>query len=282
MTYKTAAIDQIAPKGGYNISEFNIQDHRPAKHPGVNFSEQRRTHERYAGRNPFNPPGATGEKVPQFGKVNEAYGWREQTLQAFVPAQVPVRERTFAYQAAFSGEPERFHMPRAIRHGFASNDPTLAHLLDELQVAPMTQASHWSQSDDYLHADIGIPSTRNQNYLDNPTRNQFPVHEKTVHRGKHDHHNMLEDRGLKAADLARMLKKTPSEISKWLTGTHTFTTKTITKIETVLGEDIIHIEAQKEIVYFKIYVKQEDELEETSFENSEVFATEGGLEKKVS
>jgi hypothetical protein len=29
-------------------------------------------------------------------------------------------------------------------------------------------------------------------------------------------------------------------------------------------------------------VKQEDELEETSFENSEVFATEGGLEKKVS
>lgn len=95
-------------------------------------------------------------------------------------------------------------------------------------------------------------------------------------------HEMLEERGLKAADLARMLKKTPSEISKWLTGTHTFTTKTITKIETILGEDIIHIEAQKEIVYFKIYVNQEDVLEETSFENSEVFATEGGLEKKVS
>lgn len=95
-------------------------------------------------------------------------------------------------------------------------------------------------------------------------------------------HEMLEERGLKAADLARMLKKTPSEISKWLTGTHTFTTKTITKIETILGEDIIHIEAQKEFVYFKIYVNQEDELEETSFENSEVFATEGGLEKKVS
>ncbi|MFY7740571.1 MAG: helix-turn-helix domain-containing protein [Flavobacterium sp.] len=96
-------------------------------------------------------------------------------------------------------------------------------------------------------------------------------------------HEMLKERGLKAADLARMLKKTPSEISKWLTGTHTFTTKTITKIETILGEDIIHIEAQKEIVYFKIYVNQEEETEEeTSFENSEVFATEGGLEKKVS
>lgn len=92
-------------------------------------------------------------------------------------------------------------------------------------------------------------------------------------------HEMLEERGLKAADLARMLKKTPSEISKWLTGTHTFTTKTITKIETVLKEDIIHVEAQREIVYLKVYVNQEEEIEETSFENSEVFATAGGLEK---
>lgn len=95
-------------------------------------------------------------------------------------------------------------------------------------------------------------------------------------------HEMLEERGLKAADLARMLNKQPSEISKWLTGTHTFTTKTITKIETILGEDIIHIETQKEIVYFKVYVNQEEEPIETSFENSEVFTTEGGLERKVS
>jgi transcriptional regulator with XRE-family HTH domain len=95
-------------------------------------------------------------------------------------------------------------------------------------------------------------------------------------------YEMLEIRGLKAADLSRMLNKKPSEISKWLTGTHTFTTKTITKIETVLGEDIIHIEAQKEFIYLKIYANQEEDLEETEFENSEVFATESGLEKKVS
>ena len=95
-------------------------------------------------------------------------------------------------------------------------------------------------------------------------------------------YEMLEERGLKAADLSRMLNKKPSEISKWLTGTHTFTTKTITKIETILGEDIIHIEAQKEYVYLKVFVNQEEELEETAFENSEVFATESGLEKKVS
>ena len=95
-------------------------------------------------------------------------------------------------------------------------------------------------------------------------------------------HEMLEERRLKPADLARMLKKTPSEISKWLTGTHTFTTKTITKIETILGDDIIHVEPQREIVYLKVYVNHEEEIEETSFENSEVFATEGGLDKKVS
>lgn len=95
-------------------------------------------------------------------------------------------------------------------------------------------------------------------------------------------HEILQERGLKAADLARMLDKKPSEISKWLTGTHTFTTKTITKIETILGVDIIHVEAQREIVYLKVYVNQEEEIEETSFETSEVFSTEGGLEKKVS
>ncbi len=95
-------------------------------------------------------------------------------------------------------------------------------------------------------------------------------------------HEMLEERRLKPADLARMLKKTPSEISKWLTGTHTFTTKTITKIETILGDDIIHVEPQREIVYLKVYVNHEEEIEETSFETSEVFATEGGLDKKVS
>lgn len=52
---------------------------------------------------------------------------------------------------------------------------------------------------------------------------------------------MLDERELKAAHLARMLKKTPSEISKWLTGTHNFTTKTISEIEIILGEDIIYI-----------------------------------------
>ncbi|MNR17300.1 hypothetical protein D3C85_1339510 [compost metagenome] len=70
---------------------------------------------------------------------------------------------------------------------------------------------------------------------------------------------LLKDRGLKPVNLARLLNKKTSEISKWLTGTHTFTNKTITKIETVLGEDIIHIETQKEYVYLKIHVAEEEQ-----------------------
>ena len=74
-------------------------------------------------------------------------------------------------------------------------------------------------------------------------------------------YEMLQARSLKAVDLARLLDKKPSEISKWLTGTHTFTTKTITKIETVLGGDIIHIEPQKEYVYLKVMISN-TEIEE--------------------
>jgi transcriptional regulator with XRE-family HTH domain len=80
-------------------------------------------------------------------------------------------------------------------------------------------------------------------------------------------HELLEKRGLKAVDLARMLDKNASEISKWLTGTHTFTTKTITKIEVVLGEDIIHVEPQIKFVPVKVWVNEE----EMQFQNSEIF-----------
>lgn len=39
-------------------------------------------------------------------------------------------------------------------------------------------------------------------------------------------------------DLADLLGKRESEISKWMRGTHNFTQKTIAKIEAVLGETI--------------------------------------------
>ena len=94
-------------------------------------------------------------------------------------------------------------------------------------------------------------------------------------------HELLVERNLKPAALARLLDKKPSEISKWLTGTHTFTTKTITKIETVLGTDIIHIETQKEYVYFKVLVKDHEVEEEMALEESAVFSSLD-IDKKAS
>ena len=50
---------------------------------------------------------------------------------------------------------------------------------------------------------------------------------------------VLERRGMDRKDLAR---KNESEISKWLSGTHNFTLRTIASISEALGEDILHEE----------------------------------------
>jgi transcriptional regulator with XRE-family HTH domain len=50
---------------------------------------------------------------------------------------------------------------------------------------------------------------------------------------------ILEKQGKSQRDLAKLLDKKESEISKWLQGTHNFTYRTICKIELVLGEQII-------------------------------------------
>jgi transcriptional regulator with XRE-family HTH domain len=52
-------------------------------------------------------------------------------------------------------------------------------------------------------------------------------------------YEILEAKGMEQKDLANALGKKESEISKWLTGTHNFTLKTIAKIERFLGESII-------------------------------------------
>ncbi len=52
---------------------------------------------------------------------------------------------------------------------------------------------------------------------------------------------VLKERGLLQKDLARMLDKNESEISKWMRGTHNFTLETITQIEKALGEPILQV-----------------------------------------
>lgn len=54
-------------------------------------------------------------------------------------------------------------------------------------------------------------------------------------------HGILEEKGLKQKDLANMLGKKESEISKWMRGTHNFTIETITAIENVLNVQILQV-----------------------------------------
>ena len=56
-------------------------------------------------------------------------------------------------------------------------------------------------------------------------------------------HSILEEKGLKQKDLANMLGKKESEISKRMRGTHThnFTIETISSIENVLGLPILQV-----------------------------------------
>jgi transcriptional regulator with XRE-family HTH domain len=54
-------------------------------------------------------------------------------------------------------------------------------------------------------------------------------------------HQILKEKGITQKMLADKMGKTPSEISKWLSGEHNFTLRSITKLETELGEDLIYI-----------------------------------------
>lgn len=54
-------------------------------------------------------------------------------------------------------------------------------------------------------------------------------------------HAVLQQHGLRQKDLAAMLDKKESEISKWMRGTHNFTIATIADIEQALGEPILAV-----------------------------------------
>ncbi|AUP79131.1 helix-turn-helix domain-containing protein [Flavivirga eckloniae] len=64
-------------------------------------------------------------------------------------------------------------------------------------------------------------------------------------------HQLLKLKGLTQKDLAELLGKRPSEISKWLNDGHNLTLKTISKIEAVLDENIINIPQKQSFNLFE-------------------------------
>ena len=73
---------------------------------------------------------------------------------------------------------------------------------------------------------------------------------------------ILDQRGIKQKEFAEMLGKKPSEVSKWLTGLHNLTLKSITKMEFALDIDLISIEPVTEYRYVYLGSVKGDGLEE--------------------
>lgn len=61
---------------------------------------------------------------------------------------------------------------------------------------------------------------------------------------------IIEERKISRTQFAKMLGKKPSEVSKWLSGLHNLTLKSITKMSVALDVDLINIEPEYRYVYF--------------------------------
>ncbi|TVR89988.1 MAG: XRE family transcriptional regulator [Saprospirales bacterium] len=61
---------------------------------------------------------------------------------------------------------------------------------------------------------------------------------------------ILDEYGWTQKDLAKKLGKSESEVSKWLSGLHNLTLKSISKIEAVLGRKIIEVPSRGRRKYF--------------------------------
>lgn len=53
---------------------------------------------------------------------------------------------------------------------------------------------------------------------------------------------LLNERNITHKEWASQIGKTEAEVSRWVSGTHNFTLRTLAKISVALGEDLIKVE----------------------------------------
>ncbi len=54
-------------------------------------------------------------------------------------------------------------------------------------------------------------------------------------------YELMQERGLSKLQFAQALGKHPSEVTKWLSGQHNFTMRTIALLSTFFGEELINV-----------------------------------------
>lgn len=62
-------------------------------------------------------------------------------------------------------------------------------------------------------------------------------------------YDLLKEKKMTQREFAELMGKRESEISRWLTGSHGFTTTTLAKIAAVLGEPIVMVKKDPQVQY---------------------------------
>ena len=68
-------------------------------------------------------------------------------------------------------------------------------------------------------------------------------------------YDLLKEKKMTQREFAALMGKRESEISRWLTGSHGFTTTTLAKIAAVLGEPIVMVKKDPQVQYVFVPVQ---------------------------
>mgnify|MGYP002576248412 FL=1 len=68
-------------------------------------------------------------------------------------------------------------------------------------------------------------------------------------------YDLLKEKKMTQREFAALMGKRESEISRWLTGSHGFTTTTLAKIAAVLGEPIVMVKKGPQVQYIFVPIQ---------------------------